>query len=119
MEQQEAPKREAIAVDIKKEDGTATRYIIKRPTLKEIENAGAMAGMEAGENVIKAASSLQRELIKVLVHSVDGVIISGVKRETLPYDIPLLHYNKIKEIVAEMAGLGKKEAEAEVSAVLI
>ena len=52
MEQQEAPKREAIAIDIKKEDGTATRYIIKRPTLKEIENAGAMAGMEAGENVI-------------------------------------------------------------------
>ena len=119
MEQQEAPKREAIAIDIKKEDGSKARYIVKRPTLKEIENANSVAGMDAGENVMKAISVTQRELVKSLVHSVDGVVISGVKRETLPYDIPLTHYNKIKEIVAEIAGLGKKEAEAEVSAVLI
>ena len=119
MEQQEAPKRSAVAIDIKKEDGTTTRYIVKQPTLKEIENASSVAGMSAGDNVMTAATGTQRELVKSLVHSVDGVVIEGVKRETLPYDIPLPHYNKIRDIVSEMAGLGKKEAEAEVSAVLI
>lgn len=78
--------------------------LLRYPKIKHQRIAAQVAGKAAGNNQAHLQVMVQEEMVKLLLHSVDGAVLSGPQREDLDSLFSIAEYNEVLKAVDKMGG---------------
>jgi hypothetical protein len=87
---------------------TGKKVIVREPKIKDQDLAASAVAGKAGENSMSFAMHVQTEVIKQLIISVDGKVLSGQDKEKLDNHFSFQEYSELQLGIKDILGEVKK-----------
>jgi AAA15 family ATPase/GTPase len=98
-----------MAVDVYKVILSSKKQVLlKKMLIKHQEQAAIAVGDKADNNAILFALLMQKELLKLLIHTVDGKELKDAEKQSLDDLFSMEEYNQLLGVVGEISGNAKQ-----------
>jgi len=87
---------------------TGKKVEVREPEIKDQDMAAQLVAVKSGDNAMSFAMMLQSEIIKMLIISVNGKILSGLEKDQLDQVFTYQEYGELQMGIKDILGEVKK-----------
>ncbi len=84
------------------------KVVVREPSIKDQDLAAEMVSSRAGDNAMAFAMMLQTEIMKMLIVSINGKVLSGIEKDQLDKHFEYTEYSELQLGIKEILGEVKK-----------
>ena len=84
------------------------KVVVREPAIRDQDLAAEIVSSRAGDNAMAFAMLLQSEIMKMLIVSVNGKVLSGIEKDQLDKSFEYAEYTELQMGIKEILGEVKK-----------